>query len=83
MKRLDYEKLNERISELDFRTKLVKYIFDLQGFELRRLNFKQAADELGADRHTVSRACRQLADMKIIRFSGDGLQISEDLSVSA
>lgn len=76
---LNYAALNERLSQLDRRLKLVNYIFRVQGAELRRLDYGAAAKALGVDWKTVSRYCDQLADERIIAFEGDKLKLNPEI----
>lgn len=81
MQQLDYEALNERLSQLDRRAKLVRYIFEVQGFELKRLNYDKAGEAVGVDWTTIKRYCDELADKKIIVFEGKGLKLNDELAI--
>lgn len=76
---LNFEKLNEFLSHRDGRAALVNYIYQKQGFELRRVDFKAAAERLGKSDRTVRRYIAQLADLKIILLQGDSIKLNQDV----
>lgn len=76
---LNFEILNERLSQLDLKTALVNYIYKTQGDELRRLDYGAAAHALGVDWHTISKNCDQLAALKIIVFEDKKLKLNRDI----
>ncbi len=78
---IDYRELADRLEGLDARLRLVRYIYRVQGFNARRLDYEEAARALHLDRHTISRYMKQLADAGIICFGGNDLQISEALQL--
>ena len=61
---------------------LVRYINNVQGFELRRLNYDDAAAAIGVSSRTVGRLVKKLADRGILVVEGDKLRISESMQIS-
>lgn len=76
---LNFEKLNEFLSHRDGRAALVNYIYQKQGFELCRVDFRAAAVKLGKSDRTVRRYIAQLADLKIILLQGDSIKLNQDI----
>lgn len=76
---MDYLRLFERAENLDPRLQLIEYIYNVQGFTVRRLDYGLAAKKLSLSRKTIARYCDELADVGIIQFQGNALQLTEQL----
>ena len=59
------------------RYELIKYIFFLQGDSWQHLDYRLAGKAVGADRSTVARDVRELAEQEIleIRRGDDGFEL--------
>lgn len=79
MKQLNCAALNDRISQIDKRMELVNYIFEVQGADLRRLNYKAAANALGVSARTISRYVDELGAKQILTFEDKKLKLNDDI----
>lgn len=81
---LDFKILNERLSPK--LAELVDYIFQVQGAELRRLDFAEAAKTLHTDWTGVKRLCDRLEKKGVILCEGMGddkkLRLSDDILIA-
>lgn len=81
MEKINLRLLYERLSyqSFDRLVELVKYIYRVQGVQLRRLNYNRAAEAIGVDRKSISRYCDSLAAKNVIVFENGGLRINPDI----
>ena len=78
MQQLDYETLAARLSSRERRLSLITYIFKVQGAELARLNFEDAAEALGVDRRTLGRYIDELGALGVLSFHDHKLKINPE-----
>lgn len=64
---------------MDKRAELINFIFKTQGAELKRLNPKDAAAELGCSDRTIRRLITELADRKLIELRGKQLKLNDEI----
>ena len=69
-----YERLNK-----DRLIKLLQYILKVQGAELKRLDFTQAAKVLDISRAQLARDCQTLERAELIRISNGELCLSPEI----
>lgn len=80
---LDLMELAKRLLDDSTPFSLVRYIFKVQGSGWNRLDFPEAADALGIDKHTVSRCVKRLGDMDVLLFHDRELKINDSFLIGA
>lgn len=78
MQQLNYNALAARLSSRERRLYLITYIFKVQGAELARLNYEDAAEELGVDRRTLGRYIDDLGALGVLSFHDHKLKINPE-----
>lgn len=78
---LNFAALAEQLLRDDKLLELIKYIDRVQGAELRRLDYSEAAVSIGVSSKTVSRYCSELAAKGIIIFEGKQLRLSANVVI--
>ena len=63
---MDYAALSARLSRVDGRVGLVQYIYAKGAGQDVRIDYKDAARELGVSARTIGRYVKQLADRRIV-----------------
>lgn len=66
---MDYAALSARLSRMDGRAGLVRYIYAKGGGLDLRIDYKDAATELGVSVRTIGRYVKELADERIVILS--------------
>ena len=77
MWKIDSKEFFRRIADTAFQ--LVKYIYRVQGLELRRLDFKAAAAELGVERADIVTEYERLCKVGIIITKDKKLRLDEKI----
>ncbi len=80
MKILSLTKVAQALLRNNVEYNLTRYIFNVQQFELARLDFELAGDAIGVSDRTVARKVRKLAELGILFIEGDKLRLNEDLA---
>ena len=76
---LNLTALGEHMCLMDKRAQLINFIFKTQGAELKRLNPREAAAELGCSERTIRRLITELADQKLIELRGKQLRLNDEI----
>lgn len=79
---LSLTKLSQALLEDNIAYKLIRYINDVQRFDLKRLDFEAAAEATGSSSRTVYRTVKRLAEKQILVIEGDKLRINECMAIS-
>ena len=77
---LDLMNVAKALLEGNLDMELVRYIFKVQGCELKRLDFDAAAAVLKCDRRTVGRRVKYLSEERhVLHVEGDRLKINDEM----
>ena len=82
MPTLSLTKIARALLEDNVSYKLIRHINSVQQFELRRLDFDEAAAVVGTSSRTVGRIVKKLAEKGVLEIEGDKLRISENMQVT-
>lgn len=77
MGKIDSKEFFKRVADTSFQ--LAKYIYKVQGTELRRLDFKAAAAELGVERSDIVSEYERLVKAGIIITENKKLRLDEKI----
>jgi Mn-dependent DtxR family transcriptional regulator len=76
---LNYKALAAEYSAIDVRFQLITYIFEVQGGELKRLDYNVAARKLNVSRKSISRYVSELANNGILNVTDGKIEINSEL----
>lgn len=76
---LNHEKLHERLLEHDKKLALAQYIFNENGAEARRLDYRSAAKALNVAKNTIGATLLKLVLLDVITVDDGTVKINVDL----
>ena len=76
---LNHEKLHERLLVGNKACALAEYIFEKNGTEARRLDYRSAAKALGIAKNTVGATLLKLVLLNVVTVDDGTVQINVDL----
>ena len=82
MTALSLTKIAQALLEDNVSYKLIRHIYRVQLFDLKRLDFDEAAKVVGTSSRTVGRIVKKLAEKGVLEIEGDKLRISENMQVT-
>jgi hypothetical protein len=80
MQQLNLKPIYERLSK-DRLILLLRYIFKVQGLELKRLDYNAAAREFNLTRAQIARDVTTLRKADLIIIEGDKLRLNSDIVI--